>query len=456
MNKLLLLHPATRSRSIGLGDTESLGMPPINLGYIAALTPGNWDITIVDEYLAPFTVHASYDLVGITATTSNIMRAYELCGEFKKRKVKVVMGGVHTSMVPDEVLGHADSVVVGEAESVWPKLIKDFEKGKLKKKYIGDKIPLDNLPIPRRDLYSERYIMDVMQTTRGCPFECEYCCISKVYGKQYRVRPVKDVLDEFQTLKKRMVYFIDDNFFGFGKKGAERVIELCKGIVSRKINKFWATQASLNIAEYPEALKWAYRSGCRGVYVGIESIYPETLKQLNKTVNYKLKTEGMIKAIKTIHKYGISVAGAFIFGNDRDDNTIFQPTLEFMKKCGLDVIQIGILTPYPGLKIFERMKDDRRLVYDNYPSDWDRYDTEHINFKPLNISVIDLIRGYDYIAHEIFTKREVRFQALKTFLRTRSIVATLLTYGMNKDSIDLYDFKKRFRAAAWNKDHAAK
>ena len=448
MNKLLLIHPRTRSKYIGFGETESLGMYPLSLGYIAAVTPADWDITIVDEYAGEIDSSLKYDLVGITSYTSNITRAYELAQFYRQQGTPVVIGGVHASLCPDEVEQYADAVVIGEGETVWPGIVKDLQNNALKKRYYGKPGSLEKLPVPRRDLYTGKYMIDVIITSRGCPFNCEFCCIPGIYGNHYRVRPVPEVLDELEQIKGKMFYFIDDNLFGTDDKGHERVIELCKGIIRRKIRKFWGTQASLNIANHPEVLKYAYKSGCRGIYIGIESISGDTLKQYRKSINLKANREGMIKAIRTIHKYGMTVCGAFIFGGDYEDAGIFRNTLEFIRQSSLDVIQVGILTPYPGTALHNRLSGEKRLFYTDYPEDWDRYDTDHIVYKPCNVSICDLIRGTDYITNHYFTKARVLGKAFKTWFVTGSIGAALLAYSLNRDSVRFFDYNKKFGSPA--------
>lgn len=286
--------------------------------------------------------------------------------------------------------------------------------------------------------------MDIIQTTRGCPFGCEFCSVTAFNGAEYRQRPVNEVLDELQTLKKKVIYFIDDNFFGLTGDHEQRALELCKGMISRKINKIWATQASINIANNHEVLKYAQRSGCRGLYLGIESVLSDSLKEMRKGVNYKAGVEGLQRAVQRIHDCGISVIGAFIFGNDHDDVTVFQKSLEFMNQAGVDIPQLGILTPFPGTKVFERFTGEKRIIYNQYPEDWEKFDTDHLVFKLSNMDSNDLIRGFDYIARKRFSKKAIWLQTLKTWRATGSLVAALLAYNMNKDSGLFYDFDRKF------------
>ena len=433
MRKLLLVHPATITQTAGWGETKSWGMPPLGLGYVAALTPKGWHVKIADEYIEKIDLNENADLVGITTYSVNASRAYQLSEEFRRRGIRTVLGGIHVSMVPDEAEKYADAVVVGEAESVWGKVISDFESGNLQKKYVAERLPLNNLPIPRRDLFSLKYEMDVIQTTRGCPFSCEFCSVTAFNGAEYRRRPTEEVLNELETIKKKVVYFVDDNILGFDKASEEMAIRLFKGIIKRKLNKIWVTQSSVNIADRPEVLKYAYKSGCRFVFIGIESIIPDTLKEMKKAVNIKTGIENLGKAIKCIQKSGIGVIGAFIVGNDHDDTAVFKKTLDFINETGLDVFQLSYMTPFPGTRLSERLNRDNRIIYNNFPKDWERCDMDQVMIKPKNMTIDELVRGYDYIIRKKITTPKILFQCMKTLFNTRDIFTAILGYNFNKD-----------------------
>ena len=432
MKKLLLIQPATINKSSGYAETKAFGIPPLGLGYVAALTPEHWQVKIIDEHVEEIIFDEKYDLVGITAYSLNAPRAYQLAREFNKRGIATVLGGIHVSMVPDEAANYADSIVVGEAESVWGKVIDDFENNKLQKKYIAERLPLDNLPLPRRDLFSDKYEMDVIHTSRGCPFKCNFCSVTAFNGNEYRQRPIEEVLNEMQMIKKDFFYIVDDNILGFGKEHERRALKLFKGMLEKKINKIWATQASINFADSEEVLEYAYKSGCRSVYIGFESINFSSLKEMRKGINIKAGIEGFKRAVKKIHKHGISVVGAFIVGNDHDSEETFKNLYDFMKDVKLDVLSIAYLTPLPGTGVFDRLKQEKRIIYDNFPEDWEKYDTDQIVIKPKNMSVNTVVRGYQYLVEKRFAKNEMLKQAITTFFSTKSIVTALVAYNLNK------------------------
>lgn len=214
--KLLLINPVNTSR-IGLTVNPSSRFQPLGLGIIAALTPHNWQVEIVDENFAPFKFQEA-DLVGLTAFTANVCRAYEISSLYRKKGIPTVLGGIHASMCPEEALQYADAIAIGEAESVWANVISDFEAGKMQELYKGDWLDLQEMPQPRRDLFHPNYMFGSVQTSRGCPMNCEFCSVTVFNGHKYRKRLVDAVLDELQTIPQKMVFFVDDNIIGFGKE----------------------------------------------------------------------------------------------------------------------------------------------------------------------------------------------------------------------------------------------
>ncbi|GAG81765.1 unnamed protein product, partial [marine sediment metagenome] len=237
-------------------------LPPLNLLYVAALTPKDVEITLVDEHVDRIDFEEEVDLVGITSLTATAPRGYEIADEFRKRGVKVVLGGIHSSALPQEAIQHADSVVIGEAENLWPEVIEDFKKKRLKKFYQSSQKPsLENLPLPRRDLLQgKRYLTkNFIMTTRGCPFDCDFCSVTRFFGKRHRFRPVGDVIKEIESLKGNFTVFADDNVIAH-KKYAK---ELFKALIPCK--KRWFSQADLTMAQDEELLKLAVQSGCEGV-----------------------------------------------------------------------------------------------------------------------------------------------------------------------------------------------
>ncbi len=231
--KLLLVNPVN-PEFLKFGLRSEGRIPPLALGIIAALTPNDWDVKIVDENFGSLD-HFEADLVGITAFTCTVARAYEIADIYRKKGVITVMGGIHASMLPEEALQYVDVVVIGEAENVWKKIITDFEAGTLQKIYKGEFEELRNMPIPRWDLFHPEYL-GAIQTTRGCPMNCAFCSVTAFNGNRYRYRPIEEVLDELERIPKKFVYFLDDNIVGHCKESEERAINLFKGIIHRSRN----------------------------------------------------------------------------------------------------------------------------------------------------------------------------------------------------------------------------
>lgn len=448
MKSLLLIHPSTRLGAAGFAQSSAWHMPPLALGYVAALTPERWEIRIVDEYVELLDLNASADLVGITSYSANATRAYEISARFRQRGIPVVMGGIHVSMCPDEAQQYCDCVVIGEAESVWPAVIRDFDNGCLAKRYTGERLPMVNWPVPRRDLFSDKYEMAVIQTSRGCPFGCEFCSVTAFNGREYRQRPVAEILDELEAIPQGLVYFVDDNILGFGHGAEERAVQLFKGMIDRKIKKIWATQTSMNIADNEEVLRYAQKSGCRAFYIGIESLHVDNLRQMRKGVNLKIGPARFGEVIRRIHRHGIAVIGSFIVGHDHDDVSTFSRMVDFMDTCGPDVFQLSYLTPFPGTALFKRIARDGRNLYADFPNAWDYCDTDNIMIRPQNMSIVALAHGFDYVVRQRLNGKAIIRQFFKTLIDTRSLVAALLSYNLNKGSWESLNPEKEILQAA--------
>jgi len=329
---------------------------PLNLAMLAALTPPEIEISLVDEAVEKTDFDEQVDLVGISVTTTVVPRAYEIAAEYRERGVKVVLGGTHPTLIPHEAMKHADSVCIGEAEGSWGEMLADFRRGKLKRFYRSDGYcSLKGLPIPRRDLFKKKHYLpiDGVQTSRGCPFACDFCAVTAIFGHKYRLRPIEDVLAEIDTLEHRYVFFYDDNIVG----KPEYSKELFRGLIP--YNKRWIGQASTTVIRDPELLELMARSGCKGLFVGFESLSEENLRRSRKRHNNPKQYK---EVAKRLHDHGIAISGAFVFGLDDDDSSVFERTLEFAMDTELDTAQFNWLTPYPGTPIYDRMKAENRLI----------------------------------------------------------------------------------------------
>ncbi|MEE4263539.1 MAG: radical SAM protein, partial [Desulfobacteraceae bacterium] len=349
MKKLLLINPISRRSGLLLSRFSTFS--PLGLAYVAAATPSNWEIKIADENFGPFEFEEA-DLVGITAFTSNINRAYEIAEIYRRRKIKVTIGGIHASMLPDEALRYTDTVVVGEAESVWPRLITDFENNHLSNLYVGSKVNLDQHRIlPRRDLFHPNYFWHSVQTSRGCPFNCYFCSVSRYLGKEFRQREINQVLGELSELKGKFIAFVDDNLIGYGPNSGERASNLFKGMIEQGLDQKWWMQTSINAADDEKVIALAAEAGCLFAFIGFETISENTLKDMKKGVNIKMGVKNYKKVIDVFHKYGIAVYGAFIIGCDFESPSYYKELANFLIHSGIDIIQLTLLTPLPGTKL---------------------------------------------------------------------------------------------------------
>jgi radical SAM superfamily enzyme YgiQ (UPF0313 family) len=401
MKKLLLIAPLSK-KSL-MGDKFFFRMPCLGLLKVAALTPPGWQITIVDEKVEPLDLNQEADLVGISAMTTTVQRAYEIADHFRQRGIKVVMGGMHVSSLPSEAEAHCDSVVVGEAEGLWPELLRDFESRQLKSIYFrNDALPaLAGLPTPDWNLYKNKNYLPVhfVETTRGCPMDCEFCAVTTAFGGQYRNRPQEEVLAELRGLTpfdrgafslKNCVFFIDDNIISnraYAREFLTRITDL-------KLN--WFGQASVNIARDPEILKLCRQSGCKGLFMGFESLSPKTIAAMGKRVNHP---DQYPEIVQKIHDQGIGIDGSFVFGFDNDDEGVFDRTLEFVLKAKIEVTYFSILTPYPGTRLHQRLTREDRIL----TSDWSLYDANHVVFKPNTLTADQLLEGYYRVFKEVYS-----------------------------------------------------
>jgi radical SAM superfamily enzyme YgiQ (UPF0313 family) len=429
--KLVLVNPVNPVRT-GLTVNESSRFPPIGLGIVAALTPGHWDVELADENWERF-AYREADLVGITAFTASANRAYEIAAAYRERGVPVVMGGIHASMCTGEALRFVDAVVVGEAETAWPRVVADVEAGQLERVYRGEWGDLRGLPHPRRDLFHPGYMFASVQTSRGCPMDCEFCSVTAFNGRRYRRRPPEEVLDELETIPQRMLFFVDDNIIGYGRGSRERALAIFKGMVERRLDRWWFCQASLNLAdaENEEVLRWAGRAGCKMVFLGLEAEEVDALAEVNKRLNLQRGVGSYEEAFRRIHQAGIAVLGAFIFGMDGDTPERLRRRAAYMVRSGVDVMQTTFLTPLPGTRLFGRLRDEGRLLYTDFPRDWDRYDMTEVTHRPGGMTPEALARAMGESSRRMYAWPVLARKAVRTLRGTRNPLAAMFAWQSN-------------------------
>jgi radical SAM superfamily enzyme YgiQ (UPF0313 family) len=429
MKKLVLVNPVNPAR-VGLTVNKSSRFPPIGLGIVAALTPASWNVKLVDENWEPLTYQEA-DLVGITAFTASVNRAYEIASQYRQQGVPVIMGGIHASMCPDEVLRFVDAVVIGEAEGVWSQVLADIEARGLQQRYQGKWTDLSSMPCPRRDLFHPDYMFASVQTSRGCPMDCEFCSVTAFNGRRYRRRPAEEVLAELETIPQKMLFFVDDNIIGYGQHSREQALALFRGMVERKLDKWWLCQASLNFGDDEEVLNWASRAGCKMVFIGLEAEDENALKEVHKQLNVKRGVNGYAQVFHRIHRAGIAVLGAFIFGMDSDTAELMQRRANYMIHSGVDVMQSTFLTPLPGTRLFERYYKEGRLLYRDFPRDWDHYDMTEVIHRPGKLEAKQLGQVMGEFNQRMHSWPVLLRKAWGTFWRTRNLTATMFAWNSN-------------------------
>jgi len=367
--------------------------PQLTMPLLAAWTPAHWEVGHTDEIIQRVDFNKRVDLVGITANTPAAPHAYMLAREFRRRGVAVVIGGPHATLMPDEVAQYADATVIGEGELVWPRLLADFERGELKRIYRSCALPgLKQMPAPRWDLIKGRaYGRGVTIATRGCPFACDYCSIPQMYQRRMRYRPIGEVVDEIRRMPGRALIFWDDNL------GADRAYakELFKAIAPMK--RWWTSQCTADVAFDDEFMSLAAKSGCKALFLGLETISQASLNVANKRHN---RADEYREVIRRFHAHGIAVQAGVVFGFDHDDRTIFRTTVEFYRSAGLDSATVSVLIPFPNTPLFKRLDAEGRIL----TRDWSKYNgKKDVVFQPALMSPKELLMGMEWAARQFYS-----------------------------------------------------
>ncbi|OFW56630.1 MAG: hypothetical protein A2Y75_08685 [Candidatus Solincola sediminis] len=379
-------------------------LAPLGLMYLAAYTPPEVEIHLIDENVERLDFSEVPDLVGITTMTATAPRAYEIADRYRSLGSKVVLGGIHASMLPEEALQHADSVVIGEAEAIWPQVLADAEGGRLEPIYrqethIDYKWPI----LPRRDIIDPKryWSANTVQTSRGCPHNCNFCSVTAFNGRKHRARDIDNVLAEVESLSRtnrfhrKVVPFVDDNIAA----SPRRAKELFRQLIPMKIR--WGSQASITIANDEELVALAAESGCQFLFIGLETMSPEALVEMGKSQNHVGQYD---HAMKLLRQYKIHVMGAFVFGFDCDDDRVFAATLDFAMRNKIHIAQFAYLVPYPGTRLYDELLGENRVEPEFWfePS-WDC----RVVYEPKNFSARQLSDMTHKVQQDFYSYRSI-------------------------------------------------
>lgn len=397
--KLELVNPAV---------ADAAPLPNLSLTTLAALSPPEVEVSFTDDLINPIDVDGNLkdaDLVGITCSTRTATRAYEIALAYRERGVPVVLGGIHSSAVPEEALEHADAVVVGEAEGSWRRLVEDFQKGNLEQIYQQEGFtPPEQIPQARRDIYNPKdyFPFGAVQATRGCPYLCDFCSVRRFFGGTYRYRPLRDVVEEIRSLRYKVVMFADDNIVGHPRYSRELLETLIP------LRKRWIGEASLAGLADEEMIKLLVKSGCLGLLIGFESISEENIKSSRK---YQNRPADYQRIIRNLHSHGISIWAFFLFGFEHDDKGSFERTVRFAIEAKFVSVNFGILTPYPCTALYERLKEEGRLTDERW---WLLEDeaAQSPHFHPRGMTREELREGWEWAWQKYYSYPAIlrRFQ----------------------------------------------
>jgi radical SAM superfamily enzyme YgiQ (UPF0313 family) len=380
VSKVTFIYPAIGKKA-GRPYIGTWKMEPLPIAVLSALTPRSWGRELFDDRLELIDYDRPTDLVAITVETYTARRAYAIAAEFRRRGRTVVMGGYHPTHVPDETVDHADAVVTGNAETVWPRLLEDFSRGRLGSRYDGGIAPRP--AAPDRGIFAGKPYLPVglVETGRGCPHTCEFCHITSYYGATYHPRPVDDIVNDVKASGKRFFFFVDDNLVAH----REHVLALCRALEPLRI--VWSSQGTLTMARDPELLRAMKRSGCCLMLVGFESLDDANLAQMGKSWSARLGERNAL--VQAIHDAGIHVYATFIFGFDNDTPGTMQRSVDFALEHDFFYAAFNHLLPFPETPLYARLCSSGRILKPRWWLDPD-YHYGDIAFQPTHLAPLEL------------------------------------------------------------------
>jgi radical SAM superfamily enzyme YgiQ (UPF0313 family) len=395
--RTLLLITASAPEIQRVRRRRVLNFQQITMPYLAAFAPSQWRVIHIDEVVSPVDFGLAVDLVAITFHTPSAPHAYAMADQFRQQGTRVVFGGPHVALMPDEAQAHADVIFVGEAESHWPQFLREFEAGCHRQRYCSTEPPtLEDIPMARKDLFHRRDLTGgVLFATRGCPYHCDFCTLPVMYQSRVRQRRVEAVAEEYSSFPGKVIILWDDNI----ASDTEYAKRLFRALAPHR--KWWSSQASIHAAQDDEFLELAARSGCKQLFIGLESISQASLNEVQKPFN---RVSDYTRAIERIHSHGIAVQAGIVFGFDNDEPAIFGKTLDFLEAVGVQNATFNILTPFPGTRLYQRLAAEGRIL----TRDWSKYNGRaDVVFRPRRMSPEELLAGYEYANQRFYSWRSV-------------------------------------------------
>lgn len=385
MKVKMILPALTEAKSPFFRPIKYSLFPPLGLATLAGYLPPGTSVELQDEHVEKLDLNDEPDLVVIQAYITSAKRAYGIADHYRKKGAYVVLGGLHVTSMPKEAVRHADTVFLGPGEDTWPSFLRDFKEGRPEQIYRSTIRTLNGMPPVRRDLIKRHLYLvpNSIVVSRGCPHTCDFCYKVAFFegGRGFYTQQVDQALAEIDRLPGRHLYFLDDHLFG-DPRFASALFDGMKGM-----NRLWQAAGTVNSVLTPRLLEKAFDSGLRSLFVGFETLNRNNLLQQNKYQNLGRDYEA---AIRRLHEVGVMINGSFVFGMDDDDETVFDQTVEWAIKQGIETATFHILTPYPGTALYQRMQQQGRLMSD----DWDLFDTRHVVFKPAKMTPEALEAGY--------------------------------------------------------------
>jgi radical SAM superfamily enzyme YgiQ (UPF0313 family) len=399
--RVTIIHPCV-GRHVGMKRyIRTWEMEPLSAATIAALLPPDVQRRFYDDRLESIPLDEPTDLVANSVETYTARRAYQIASEYRRRGVPVLMGGFHATLCPEEVLQYCEAIVIGEAETVLQEVVDDFRHGRNEVVYRSPDRPGRTISPDRSIFAGKKYLpIRLVEFARGCRFKCDFCAVQSFFSSTHSHRSIDDVLSEVSQTRRRgqMFFFIDDNL----TSNLQQAKEMMRALIPHKIR--WVSQTAINVAYDEEALSLMRQSGCQGVLVGFESLDPTALKQMNKGFN--LMRGGPVEAMKNFRRYGLRIYGTFIFGYDHDTEATFRQAMDFAKNEGLFIAAFNHITPFPGTPLYNRMRDEGRLLYDAWWND-DRYRYNMIPFQPTQMSANELADRCVAARREFYSWRSI-------------------------------------------------